>query len=108
MRSKQPQLWALHDMEWDRRLASWRVEERLISWGCRIADEEKIWLCVFRWPLLRSDEFLVQGFDDHEILPDYKLVDSDGVEQSLSMVKLRRQPLERRRSVSEELLVLAQ
>ncbi|KAL2169413.1 hypothetical protein VTG60DRAFT_6042 [Thermothelomyces hinnuleus] len=108
MRSKQPQLWALHDMEWDKSLEEWRIEAELISWGCRIADEEKIWLCVFRWPLLRSDEFLVQGFDDHEILPDYKLTDLDGVEQSLSMVKLRRKPQERRRSAGGELLVPAQ
>ncbi|KAL2161004.1 hypothetical protein VTH06DRAFT_8717 [Thermothelomyces fergusii] len=92
MRSKQPQLWVLHDMEWDKSLEGWRIDAELIGWGCRVADVEKIWLCVFRWPLLRSDEFLVQGFNDHEILPDYKLVDLNGAERSLKMVKLRRRP----------------
>ncbi|KAL2198411.1 hypothetical protein P885DRAFT_58976 [Corynascus similis CBS 632.67] len=96
MRSKQPHYWALHDVEWDRRFGSeCDIEGQLIRWGCRVADEEQLWLCVLRWPLHRSGEFMVQGFADCEMLPDYLLVDLCGVEQSLRMIRMRREPQSR-------------
>jgi hypothetical protein len=82
--------WGVHFLHVDPIYDTLYVEEELLSWGCKIADQEQIWLRA-AWPIETSDSFLRAGFH-YSCVYFSELVDQHGKTQMLGMTKLTRRP----------------